>query len=74
MKKIPCSNPVCENRRPHHESEEDTRPHRMVEVPDDYTGKSFCSLSCAILAGYYSVKDGWIIDPATDVRKIKKCD
>lgn len=63
MKKIPCGNPDCSKRRPHHESMEDTRPHQQVEVKDDYQGKAFCSITCACYAGYFSVRDGWLKDP-----------
>jgi hypothetical protein len=66
MKKILCGNTTCWQRRPHHESEEDTRPHQLVEVPYEYTGKVFCSITCACYAGYYSVTKGWIKDPKAD--------
>jgi len=63
MKKILCSNEKCWMRRPHHERQEENRPHQMVEVNDEYGGKAFCSITCACLAGYYDVSKGWIKDP-----------
>lgn len=63
MKKIPCSNGSCSARRPHHERPDETRPHQLCEVPDDYEDKAFCSYSCAMVAGYYSATKGWIRDP-----------
>ena len=66
MKKIPCSGPVCDQRRIHHEEPDVMRPRQTVEVPDDYEGKAFCSYTCAAEAGYFNVKTGWIKDPAKD--------
>jgi hypothetical protein len=63
MKKIPCGNPECDQRRIHHEWQYKMRPHQMVEVEDDYNGKAFCSITCACIAGYYNVKTGWIKNP-----------
>lgn len=66
MKMIPCGNPTCNERRIHWDNPDEMRPHREVEVADDYTGKAFCSITCACVAGYFSVKSGWIKDPAKD--------
>ena len=63
MKKIPCGNPSCDQRRIHHEYQDIKRPHRMIEVPDDFVGKTFCSITCACIAGYFDVKSGWVKDP-----------
>ena len=66
MKKIPCGNPECCKRRIHHERQDEMRPQQTVEVPDDYNGKSFCSITCACMAGYYDVRSGWIKDPSKE--------
>jgi len=65
MKKVKCGNDKCSHRRPYHESEEDARPHALLEVKDDHEGKMFCSITCACIAGYYSVTKGWLLDPKT---------
>ena len=48
MRKVPCNFYGCSGRRNHHESDspESGRPHRTVEIPDDFRGKVFCSLEC----------------------------
>lgn len=66
MKKVPCSNPDCNKRRIHHERPDETRETVLCDVPDDHAGKVFCSITCACMAGYYHVRDGWIKDPQTD--------
>lgn len=63
MKKVPCSNPTCNQRRRHHETPDEDREIVMCSVPDTYTGKAFCSITCACYAGYYDVKKGWIKNP-----------
>ena len=63
MKKIKCGNPTCDQRRINWDNPDVMRPHQEVEVADDYAGKAFCSITCACVAGYYSVKSGWIKDP-----------
>lgn len=63
MKKIPCGNPGCNQRRIHWEYQDIMRPHQMIEVADDYNGKAFCSITCACVAGYFSVRTGWVKDP-----------
>lgn len=69
--KIKCGNEKCSKRRPHHGSIKDTRPHQMIRVQDDFVGKAFCSITCACLAGYYSVTKGWIRDPRTGEPYVK---
>ena len=64
MKKIPCGNPSCDQRRIHYEMQDRMRPHQEIEVADDYNGKAFCSITCACIAGYFSVRSGWVKDPA----------
>lgn len=66
MKKVPCSNPSCYSRRRHFEDQDTERGQQEVEVQDDYTGKAFCSLTCACEAGYYDVREGWIKNPKTE--------
>jgi hypothetical protein len=66
MKKIPCGNPDCDKRRMHFEHQDTMRPVQEIEVADDYYGKAFCSITCACVAGYFSVRSGWIKDPAKD--------
>lgn len=63
MKKILCGNPDCDKRRIHFEHQDTMRPHQEIEVPDNYMGKSFCSITCACVAGYFSVRTGWVKDP-----------
>jgi hypothetical protein len=58
-KKLPCEYAGCTNQRPHYESMEDTRPARYVEVPLDFKGNVYCSYSCAMMDGVYSIKKGW---------------
>lgn len=56
MKKVPCSYEGCSERRVHYERQDEMRPHQMVEVKDDHEGKAFCSFTCAMMAGEFSVK------------------
>lgn len=56
MKKIPCSYRGCGQTRSHFTSQDDFRLHQMVEVPDDFEGDCFCSLTCMMLDGKISVK------------------
>lgn len=63
MKKIPCGNSNCSHRRTHWSTPDIMREHKEIEVPDDFVGKTFCSITCACLAGYYDVKSGWVKDP-----------
>lgn len=63
MKKVPCSNPTCNQRRKHHETPDENRDTLMCEVPDDHVGVVFCSITCACMAGYYNVRYGWVKDP-----------
>lgn len=51
MKHTPCSGPYCAERRIHYERQDTPRGVQMVEVPDDYAGRAFCSITCAMLAG-----------------------
>ena len=60
-KLVKCANPDCTQRRPHYESTEDTREHKMVEVnAGQDESRVFCSITCACMAGYYNVNTGWI--------------
>ena len=56
MRKVPCFNPSCWSRRVHHERPDDPRGQVMCEVPDNWDGyAAFCSMMCAIEAGYMSL-------------------
>ena len=50
MKKVPCSGPDCALRRVHYESDV-PRGVRYVEVREDYNGKAYCSITCALMDG-----------------------
>lgn len=70
MKKtVKCSYDECWERRPHHERPDETRRHRTFEVSKNYTGRSYCSITCACLDGWYSVTEGWIRCPLNDEGK-----
>ena len=58
MKKLPCKYEGCKDRRVHHEYPDTPRGVQYVEVPDDRTEKDpvFCSMTCAIMDGWMSVK------------------
>ena len=66
MKQIPCGNPDCGERRINWDNQDEKRGTRMIEVPDDFVGKTFCSITCACVAGYFSVRSGWVKDPAKE--------
>jgi hypothetical protein len=66
MKKVPCSNTSCNQRRVHWSIPDEMRETVLCEVADDYNGKTFCSITCAIIAGYFSVTNGWIKDPKSE--------
>ncbi len=53
MKRL-CSYDKCGERRIHHESPDKMRPHRTIEVDDNYpeSDPCFCSMTCAISAGW----------------------
>lgn len=62
MKKVPCSYVDCGERRIHHEEPDTKRGTQFIEVPDTFDealNKAFCSITCAVMAGEYSLKDGW---------------
>lgn len=58
MKSLPCCNPNCNKRRIHHEQQDVMRETRMVEVDDDTTvyDAVFCSITCACMDGWMSLK------------------
>lgn len=66
MKKIPCGNLTCNERRIRWDRPDEMRPVQEVEVADDYGGKAFCSITCACIAGYYNVRSGWVKDPSKE--------
>ncbi len=65
MKTILCAYDYCAERNTHWMDEEIGKigPHRSIEVTDEYLGVSFCSITCACMAGYYSVTKGWLRNP-----------
>ena len=83
MKKVKCGYDGCSNRRIHWEDPDTMRPHRMVEVEDDFPddSKTFCSFECACYAGYMTLNDGggrkyvdyggcrWLKDPSNGKNK-----
>lgn len=46
----------CAERRIHHERPDTPRGPQYVEVPDDYEGPAFCSITCKLLG------PGWLSD------------
>jgi hypothetical protein len=55
-KKLPCSGPQCSERRIHYERPDEPRGIQYVEVPEDFTGKAYCSHTCAMLDGALKLK------------------
>ena len=47
-KTIKCGNRTCSERRVHHEFPNVKRKHRTIEVPNNYNGRTFCSLECKV--------------------------
>jgi len=47
-KKVPCSYKGCSDRRPHYERPHEKRLHRMIEVPEDFSGDAYCSIECQV--------------------------
>lgn len=48
-KKVPCHYINCKHRRVHFEHPEEPRGIQLVEVPDDFSGQAFCSLTCKLM-------------------------
>lgn len=55
MKKVPCSGPACKERRIHWERPDMLRGTVLVEVPDDFKGDAWCSITCAVMSGAMSL-------------------
>jgi hypothetical protein len=53
---VACQGPGCSGRRAHFARPDTPRNVRMIEVPQDFSGRAFCSIECACYAGAYSVK------------------
>ena len=51
MKKVPCSYPKCGEYRVHYERPDEPRGTQMIDVPDDFDRKAYCSISCACMDG-----------------------
>ena len=58
-KKMPCSYDQCKYHRIHFELPDVPRGVQYVEVPDDWEGPAYCSVTCAIMDGAYSLKGGY---------------
>ena len=56
MKRIPCSYEFCGARRPHWMNPDEERGNNLVEVPDDFSEKAYCSLTCAMMAGHMTAR------------------
>jgi hypothetical protein len=54
MIKRECDGPGCGDRRVHWERPYNPRGAIMVEVPEDYQGKVFCSIECQV---YYDASN-----------------
>ncbi len=59
VKRVNCAYPDCGKRRPHHERPDEERGTQTVEVPWNYEGKAYCSMTCAIMGGAMSVRKEW---------------
>ena len=55
MKK-PCAYTQCGKYRSHWERPDEERGTQYIEVPDDYEGLVYCSITCAVLAGVLKLK------------------
>lgn len=57
MKIVECNGPLCDKRRLHWCRPFENRPRQKIEVPDDYEGLAFCSITCAVEAGHIKVRN-----------------
>lgn len=48
MKLISCCCKTCQNRRKHYEEHDVNRYQQLVEVPDDFIGRAYCSIECML--------------------------
>ncbi len=60
-KKQQCNGPHCTSRRVHHERPDTPRGVQYVEVPEDYSGPAFCSISCQIIWQGTNKKEIWTL-------------
>lgn len=51
-----CDFDHCSLRRIHHERPDESRGLRTIEVDEGYNEPWFCSMTCAIMAGFQSVR------------------
>jgi hypothetical protein len=56
MKKVQCDYKECSHYRKHWCDPQKERGVQIVEVPDDFQGKAYCSMTCAVLDGGISLK------------------
>jgi len=56
MKQIPCSGPGCSKVFTNHETDL-PRGVKLIEVPDEYQGKAYCSIECKVYddSGVYGI-------------------
>ena len=50
-KRVVCAYEGCKLRRVHHERPDEPRGPQSVEVPWNYEGNAYCSMTCAIMNG-----------------------
>lgn len=55
-KRVACLAYGCAERRVHWARPDVPRGTQYVEVPDEYEGPAYCSLTCAILSGALSAR------------------
>ena len=51
MKKVPCSYHKCADHRVHFEKPDIPRGIQYIEVPDNFTGRAYCSVTCLMMDG-----------------------
>jgi hypothetical protein len=56
MKKVKCSGPGCSEKRVSWCNPDTPRGPQYVEVKEDYEGKAWCSITCAVMGGAMSLK------------------
>lgn len=67
MTKVHCANINCLQRRVHYEQPDVMRGQQMIEVPDGFTGKAYCSLTCQAEGEKINVWTGKKIEPELSI-------
>lgn len=58
MKKVPCTYSKCGLRRVHYTKPDIQRGAQYIEVPEDFQGQAFCSITCKMMHdGYNKIKE-----------------